>query len=555
MRKTKKLNLAALLLVILLLASSVLGCTQGNPASQSSSQPASTAAPSSSQGSDPSEPVDLSMPIFSEKTELSYFCVINGAMSATMPDYSSVEAFKRLEEITNVHINWIHPASGSAGNEQFSLMIASNDLPDFINWRFDEAKGGSEALIRDNILRVLSDEELSLYMPNYMNIMAANPGMKMASLRDNGDMFQICNFNYNPATNEIVDFMIKGPYIRTDWVRDVGKEMPTTVDELYDVLTTIKAAQPNVIPFISNNRLEAVKAFAGFFGTRWGMHSRDGSVVYGPVTPEYKAYVETLSKWYAEGLLNSDFPVLDNSDAKILSGEAAFTIGSMGSGLTMQRAALLESDPSSDLDSLPYLRGPSGYASYVDDKNRNLRATAISASNEYPIESMRWLDHFYSEEGLLLATFGIEGESYNMTDGKPMLSELVMNQPHPQGYNQEEAIARYALGPINFPYARHIGFYEQVNLDTEQKINIQTNWRTGTDDILLPPILLSTEEATQYANSMADISTYMEEMTLKFIVGQVPMSEYDKFVSDIEGMGVEKAVAIQQAALDRFNAR
>jgi putative aldouronate transport system substrate-binding protein len=244
---------------------------------------------------------------------------------------------------------------------------------------------------------------------------------------------------------------------------------------------------------------------------------------------------------------------LQDPGSLILSSDAAFTIGAMGSGLTMGRTALLNSDPTSDLDSIPYPKGPDGFQSLVDDVWRNPRATALTSSNKYPAETLKWLDSFYSPQGSIDATFGLLGESYAMVGGKPVLLDAVMKPTN--GYNQEEAIARYALGPINFPYARHIEFYRQVNLVTEQQQRIQTNWKTGTRDILLPPITLSPDESTRYSNIMSDVRTYVDEMTVKFIVGQEPLSRYDNFVRTINSMNVSRAVEIYQAAVDRYNAR
>lgn len=545
----------------LLCMAMLAGCTA--PAGTASPAPATatptgeaTAAPATSQPAD-AEPHANTLPFFPEKTTLTYFCNINGAMSATMSSYNEVAAFQKLEELTNVHIEWIHPGSGSAGSEQFSLMVTSKELPDLINWSFDSAKGGSEALLRDAILVPITQEDAYKYMPNYMAIIDRHPDFKQATLLDDGTMYRVANFNYDPSTGEIVNFQIKGPYMRMDWVEKVGLTTPTTIDELYTVLTAFKEQKVNgkdtIIPFVDNKSLTAIKALAGSFGTRWDMHMQNGKVVYGPITDEYRTYVTTMNKWYTEGLINSDFPVLEDAGAKILNEEAGSTIGSMGSGLTMQRSALKESNPESDLDSIPYPIGPGGHQSLVDDKNRNIRSTAITSANQHPIESMQWLDYFFSEDGMMLATFGIEGESYEIVDGVPKLTDLVMNNT--SGYNQEEAIARYALGPINFPYARHIEFYRQVNLDTPQKEMIQTNWKTGTDEILMAPITLNTEESGQYANLMADIKTYVDEMTLKFIIGQEPLENFDKFVSTIQGMNIEKAISIQQQATDRYMAR
>ena len=54
---------------------------------------------------------------------------------------------------------------------------------------------------------------------------------------------------------------------------------------------------------------------------------------------------------------------------------------------------------------------------------------------------------------------------------------------------------------------------------------------------------------------MNQVSTYRDEMVAKFIVGAEPLSKFDEFVSRINGMGMPRALAIQQSALDRFQNR
>jgi len=542
-------RIAAMAVTAVMTVSMLAGC---QPASQNSGAKV-TPEPQVTQKAEKEE-VDLSLPISKEKITLRYFININGAMSATMASYADVEAVKELEKRTNIHIEWIHP---TGGNEQFALMVASKDLPDMINWPFGNAKGGPEALIRDNVLIPLSEEDLRTYAPNYMKIMDENPEYRMNTMLDDGTMFQFINFNYDWNTGKIVNFSIKGPYIRMDWVRKVGMEEPKTIDDLYNVLKAFKEQKVNgkddVIPFIVDKSLIGIKAIAGSFGTRQSMHMKNGKIVYGPITQEFKTYLETMNKWYSEGLINSDYPVLNAKNPLIISSDAGFTIGSMGSDLTMSREALLESDPTSDLDSIPYLKGPGGYQCLVDDSGANPRATAITSANKYVKETLRWLDYQYSFDGSMLTTFGIEGESYEFINGYPTLTDLVMKNT--KGYNQEEAIARYCFGPVNYPNARDIRFYEQVNLNTEQKKRIQENWMTGTSDILIPPITLSVDESAKYSNIMADITTYVDEMTLKFIIGEEPLSKFDEFVSKVKQMGIEDAIAIQEAALARYNSR
>lgn len=54
---------------------------------------------------------------------------------------------------------------------------------------------------------------------------------------------------------------------------------------------------------------------------------------------------------------------------------------------------------------------------------------------------------------------------------------------------------------------------------------------------------------------MNPITTYLNEMMTKFIMGQTPMSEYDKFVDTIKSMGIDQMVKIHEDAYQRYTAR
>jgi len=44
-------------------------------------------------------------------------------------------------------------------------------------------------------------------------------------------------------------------------------------------------------------------------------------------------------------------------------------------------------------------------------------------------------------------------------------------------------------------------------------------------------------------------------MTLKFITGQEPIENFDKFVETIKNMGIDRAIEIKTAALQRYYKR
>ena len=54
---------------------------------------------------------------------------------------------------------------------------------------------------------------------------------------------------------------------------------------------------------------------------------------------------------------------------------------------------------------------------------------------------------------------------------------------------------------------------------------------------------------------MNEINTYRDEMTLKFSFGTESLDQFDQYVKTIENMGLNRALEIQNAALERYNSR
>jgi hypothetical protein len=64
------------------------------------------------------------------------------------------------------------------------------------------------------------------------------------------------------------------------------------------------------------------------------------------------------------------------------------------------------------------------------------------------------------------------------------------------------------------------------------------------------------DEGTAYSTAMGDINTFITESAVKYIIGTASFDTYDNdFVGQIKSMGIDSAIAAQQAALDRYIAR
>lgn len=493
-----------------------------------------------------------------EPITLSYFIRINGAMSATMETYADVEFFKRLEEMTNVKIEWNHNAS----DESFALMVASGELPDMINWTLGTAAGGVQALLDDEVIIPLNDL-LPEHSPAYLAWMENNPDEDKAGKMDDGTYYQYINFNANWDDVDMIYFKILGPQIRQDWLDQLGLDMPTTTDELYDVLVAFKENDMNgngdttdEVPFViiggaEKSLTESLYSLAGSFGTRQDFHMDGEEIVYGPITDNYREFLRYMKKLYDEGLINSDFAVNGDAFNLVLQDRGGFAISAMGSGVIAAHDLLKAQNEEYNYVSVPWLIGPDGYQSNTLDTGASARATAITTSCEYPEIAAAWLDYAYTYAGSMSSTYGFEGESYEMIDGFPTIMDAV--KVSDKGWNEEESMSRWMLGSINYPNARDDRFYQQINLNEDYKVDIQTNWMMAKEDITMPPLAFNAEENDTFSSIMADVKTYVQENSLKFIVGALDIdADWDSYVQAIEGMKIEDARQCKVSAYERF---
>jgi putative aldouronate transport system substrate-binding protein len=73
----------------------------------------------------------------------------------------------------------------------------------------------------------------------------------------------------------------------------------------------------------------------------------------------------------------------------------------------------------------------------------------------------------------------------------------------------------------------------------------------------MPPITASQAESRELASVMNDINTYADEMMTKFILGTEVLNDnsWNTYVSTIRRMGIDRAIEIEKAALDRYRKR
>jgi len=164
---------------------------------------------------------------------------------------------------------------------------------------------------------------------------------------------------------------------------------------------------------------------------------------------------------------------------------------------------------------------------------------------------VKMLDYAYSPEGSLLFNFGVEGLSYKMVNGVPTYTDLLMRDPQ---VPSAQMISRYTRGNFNGPFVQDVRYIEQYYELPEQKKAFEV-WTLPSNEKLLPPMTPTQDEAKKFATTMSDIQTRYDEVFTRVWSGKSGVDEWDSFVKALPSMGINDAMKIQQATLDRYNKR
>jgi putative aldouronate transport system substrate-binding protein len=542
--KTRKFT--SLLLTIIFLLAMLFGCA--NEVTEPSSTPEQT--PVASDDPSPTNTEKPLYPLTEDDITLEWWMPLSEEILARMVDFEKNYAWNTLSSLTGVKFEFTTPSQMNQV-EQFNLMIASNDYPDLI--RNIGYPGGGDKGITDGVFLRLNDL-IDKYAPNYTNWRNYTDEIYKTTVTDAGNVYQMqMIFDTRQA-------VIFGMMIRQDWLDDLGLERPETISDWHTVLTEFKEKKttggygPMMLGSSGFNIYDTISGSAfGVGGSNEALSFilKDGNVTFSALEPEFKDYVETMRQWYSEGLIDQDFTVSNLPGVqkelivtnKIGAANMIFTLG----GEYWKDAG---ADPGTNfsLCSFPVKEeGGKPLHGNLRDQSPPDTGIAVSTDCEYPEIAVQVLDYYYSEEGALLANYGIEGITFDYNDeGKPVLKELITRNPEGLSMTAAQGLYLVHSGAMVFMLGR-----EEDTL-YPGALEYKTLWNVEFPRQLPNSLSFTEEESIEKTTIMGDVITYLQENTCKFIMGQKSMDEYDAFVKQFYTMNIDRAIEIYQTSYDRY---
>ncbi len=487
--------------------------------------------------------MDLSTYPIETDVELTYFMPLNEALTSAISNFSETRFAQAMREKTGVQVKYIHPPIGQE-DETFNLMLASNDLPDIVESMVSSMFGGVDSKLRDRVVLPLNDF-MDDYAPALSEYLKQHPNIDREVKLDDG------TYPCFPFIRGDKSLLISsGPVVRQDWLDELGLDTPRTIDEWEKTLTAFKDKKGALAPFSCTT----IPVLFQFVGSDYGFYISDNTVKFSPLEPEFKTALETLRRWYENGLLDPNYTLTDHAmlSSNILNGLTGATHTGGGAGLG--RWIVSSTNPDFKLAGvempLNQHNEPSEFAS-ISNYFWGYGAIVTTAC-KYPELAVKYMDYSYTTAGSMLNNFGIEGESYKMIDDFPTYTDVIMHNSN--GLSVNYAMANYMRSYSSGPFVQDARYITQYyNLD-EQKQALK-EWEKGVDAALertLPNLSLLNDETSEYSELYTKLSKYIEESVTEFISGTKPMSEFNNFIDHLKELGVDRAIQIQQNAYNRY---
>jgi len=109
-----------------------------------------------------------------------------------------------------------------------------------------------------------------------------------------------------------------------------------------------------------------------------------------------------------------------------------------------------------------------------------------------------------------------------------------------------------AIGSKNVYPRESVQWIEQAYIEAVNPWSLNTREQV---QFKLPPVTFTEEESSELSAIMSNLSVYTDERFARYVIGDESLDSFEDYVMKAKKLGVDRAVEIMQAALDRYNNR
>lgn len=376
-----------------------------------------------------------------------------------------------------------------------------------------------------------------------------------------GNMYWFSNLHVKTYKRTEPGYSPFSMLIRKDWLDKFDIPEPETAEEYLNALKAMREqdANGNSVPdeILMYNPGGFSGSIAHWFGLGSGLTSIDIE------------NNKVISPWYQEGV-KEYFEYLNK-----LVNEQILDTGLIGAGSEQQQQAVMENkvsslstysmiqiyDPLVKQEKAEYL--PLLPLKAIDEITPALmiepaelvwQKYAITKACKEKKAAIAFFDMIHTIEYATLCQWGIEGETFEEKDGVKM---VIGNLSSEEQAEQGKVRGRHLYGDTVFPRIQidnleselaQLPDYKKVN--SLKALDHKPIFYNFNDNFLAIPTDEQLEEKTKILNNL---TTYSNELATKLALGQVSIDDWDKHISELKSLGLDRLIDIEQQQLERFN--
>ena len=509
----------------------------------------------------------VSFPLSEKKT-------ITGMTSypaGTESDPNKRTIFKRLEEKTNVHVEWNAIQADQWGDKIGLAMSDPSKMSEFV---FTAGFSDSDLLKYGKQGAIIPLEDyIDSCMPNLKAVFDKYPEYKTMCTDTEGHIWALPWIEQLGSGKEAIQTVGGMSYINKKWLDFLGLEMPTTTDELEKVLIAFRDnakklqdefhIEGSVIPmsFIMNNGDQDCMILINGFGEGIGDMDAGRHIA---VTDDRKVVSTATQEGFKKGLA-----WLHKLDTEDLLDPEAFTqewstyvskgkSGRYGVCFTWDVANV---DNLEDWEPLPALKADvtnitpqNGSFTSGFDRGR----CVVTAVAKDPALVCSWLDQMYDplqSPQNNWGTYGDEGfnifEMSKNKDGGEMLKHAPLGDASPVEVREAQCVG----GPLAV-----LDDYYNVYVTCPDDAQYRLNWIKDiyTPDMhgkyVYPNVFMNTEDTKKLSDLTADITKTINTFKANAVMNGFTDADWDSFQKSLKDYGLDEQLSILQKYLDAYYA-
>ncbi|MGN0243327.1 MAG: extracellular solute-binding protein [Lachnospiraceae bacterium] len=337
---------------------------------------------------------------------------------------------KTITEETGIDVNFVVPAGNES--EKLNSMIATDTLPDIITLGYWE--GQINDMIDADMIYPLN-ELADAYDPYFWEV--ADESRCNWYTKEDGNLYCYPNSSYSPEDYEKYDNIGSNQtfLVRKDIYEAIGSPDMSTPEGFKQAIRDVAEKFPEVDgqPLIPIGADEFTDSGCNSFD-QWLMnflavpHEKDGKYYDRYTDPEYVAWLKAFRELGEEGYLANDIFIDKRAqmEEKIAQGRY-FCMIYQRTDIQNQEKQLYAENPDKVYIAVDGPKNSNGADPQLPGSSVNgWTVTMITKNCENPDRAIQFLTYFMSEHGQKMIYLGVEGETYDMVDGKAVVRDDVL---------------------------------------------------------------------------------------------------------------------------------